>query len=73
MLLVVIGDYSRFPEVEIIGSTSANTVVPKLDSIFSRQGIPEMVHTDNGPPFQGEDFSSFSKDLGFKHRRITPL
>ena len=32
-----------------------------------------MVRTDNGPPFQGEDFSSFSKDLGFKHCRITPM
>ena len=33
-LLVVIDDYSRFPEVEIVNSTSAKTVIPKLDRIF---------------------------------------
>ena len=68
MLLVAIDDYSRFSEVEITGSTSAKTVVQILASIFSRQGIPETVYTDNGPPFQGEKFSSFCKDPGFKHR-----
>ena len=26
----------------------------------------------NGPPFQGEDFKTFSKVKGFEHRRITP-
>ena len=54
MMLVVIDDHRRFPEAEIIGSTSAKTMVQKFDSIFSRQGIPETVRTDNG-------VSSFSK------------
>ena len=39
-LLVLTDDYSRFPEVEIIKSTSAKTVIPNRDNIFSRQGIP---------------------------------
>ena len=39
----IMDDYSRFPEVEIFGSTSAKTVIPKLDSIFARQGIPVVV------------------------------
>ena len=34
LLLVVIDEFSRFPEVEIINSTSAKTVIPKLDNIF---------------------------------------
>ena len=29
--------------------------------------------SDNGPPFDGEEFSQFSIQLGFRHRRITPL
>ncbi|XP_014665040.1 PREDICTED: uncharacterized protein K02A2.6-like [Priapulus caudatus] len=73
MLLVVTDDYSRFPEVEIVLSTAAKTVIPKLDGIFSRQGIPEVVKSDNGPPFQGQDFASFAADLGFKHWKVTPL
>jgi len=71
--LVVIDEYSRFPEVEIVTSTSAKTVIPRLDAIFARQGIPAVVKTDNGPPFNGNEFKAFSDNLGFKHRRITPL
>ena len=72
-LLVVTDDFSRFPEVEILRSTSAKAVIPHLDSIFARQGIPEMVRTDNDPPFNSESFRMFATQLGFKHLRITPV
>ena len=49
-LLVVIDEY--IPEVEIVKSTSAKSVIPRLDAIFARQGIPNELKTDNGPPFQ---------------------
>lgn len=72
-LLVVTDDFSRFPEVEILRSTSAKAVIPHLDSIFARQGIPNIVRTDNGPPFNSEDFQKFATHFGFTHRRITPM
>nr|XP_006820046.1 PREDICTED: uncharacterized protein K02A2.6-like [Saccoglossus kowalevskii] len=50
-LLVVSDDYSRFPEVEVISSTSARTVIPRLDRIFSLLCTMLIVHTDNVPPF----------------------
>ena len=50
-VLVVIDDYSRFPEVDIVHSTSAKTVIPKLDRIFAAYGVPQVVKSDNGPPF----------------------
>ena len=53
-------DYSRFPEVEIVHSTSSNTVIPKLDAIFARQGIPSELRNDNGPPFNCGEFASFA-------------
>ena len=71
-LLVVTDDYSRFPVVEIVASTSARAVIPKLDQIFAVFGVPRTVRTDNGPPFNSEDFAKFSQYLGFKHRKITP-
>ena len=70
-LLVVTDDFSRYPEVEILRSTSAKAVIPHLDSIFARQGIPNVVRTDNGPPFNSEDFQKFATHFGFTHRRIT--
>ena len=71
-LIVVIDEYSRYPEVEILTTTSAKAAIPKLDAIFSRQGIPEILKSDNGPPFNSDEFENFANQLGFKHRKITP-
>ena len=72
-VLVIIDDHSRFPIVQIINSTAAKIVIPKLESVFSLFGIPSVVKTDNGPPFNGHEFAEFSVNLGFKHRKVTPL
>ena len=34
-------------------------------------GTPLKIKSDNGPPFNGEEFSNFSKIHGFKHRKLT--
>ena len=70
-LLVVLDEYSRFPEVEIVKSLSAQTVIPIFDKVFSSRGIPENLKTDNGSPFQSSEFRNFANDLGFQHQRIT--
>ncbi|XP_053380302.1 uncharacterized protein K02A2.6-like [Mercenaria mercenaria] len=72
-LLVLIDEYSRFPIVEIINSTSSKTVIPVLDKIFSEFGICEVLKSDNGPPMNGHEFAQFANYMGFKHRKITPL
>ena len=72
-LLVVTDDFSRYPEVAILRSTSAKAVIPHLYSIFARQGIPNVVRSDNRLPFNSEHFQKFATHLGFTHRRITPL
>ena len=71
-LLVVIDEFSRFPEVEIINSTSAKTDIPKLDIIFSRQSVPCVLKTNIGPPFNSSEFKQFVNYLGFKHRKVIP-
>ena len=45
---MVIDEYSRFPFVEILNSTSAHANIPQLDSILSLRGIPEVTISDNG-------------------------
>lgn len=32
-----------------------------------------MVKTDNGPPFNGQEFAAFTRHLNFRHQKITPL
>ena len=36
-ILVDIDDYSRYPEIETLHSTSARATIPKLGAIFARQ------------------------------------
>src|SRR5664279_966221 len=73
MLMVVIDDYTRYPVVEVINSTSANTVIATLDRILSLFSIPTEIRTDNGPPFNSEQFKQYATLMGFHHRRVTPL
>ena len=56
-----------------MNSTSSATIIPKLDCIFARQGIPETLKTDNSPTFNGRELAQFANHLGFHHRKITPL
>ena len=42
-LLVAIDRYSRYPEVEVVRSTKASTVIPKLDQMFARHGISTII------------------------------
>lgn len=72
-LLLVIDDFSRFPFVEPVSSTSASAVIPKLDQLFATFGTPRVVKSDNGPPFNGDEFAKFARVLGFRHRKVTPL
>ena len=72
-LLVVIDTYSKFPEVEIVKSTSAKACIPKLDRIFATHGIPRKIRTDNGPPFNGDEFKRYMEVLGIEWKTSTPL
>ena len=70
--LVIIDEYSRYPEIKIVRSTSASTNIPKFKEIFANHGVPQVLKSDNGPPFNSEEFQKFSEEQGFYHRRITP-
>lgn len=73
ILFVITDEYSRYPVVEIIKSDSASTVIPVLDKVISIFGIPKVIKTDNGPPFNSHAFRQYAENTGFEHRRVTPL
>ena len=41
--------------------------------IFATYGIPRKIQSDNGPPFNSEDFRRFAEEEGFNHETVTPL
>ena len=71
--LIVAYDYSRYPVVEIVSTTSAAAVIPRLDNIFSMFGIPEKFKSDDSPPFQSREFAEYARTQGFRHRKFTPF
>ena len=71
-LLLITDDYSRYPMVEKVKSTVVTTVIPRLDKVFSEFGGPDVEKSDNGPPFNNKEFTAFTDDLSFKHRKVTP-
>ena len=71
-LLVVIDEYSRFVVVEEVLSKSAMSIIPILHKIFSTFGIPVVLKSDNGPPFNSQEFENMCQFFGIMHRLITP-
>ena len=72
MYLVVVDAHSKWPEVIEMNSTAAASTIQVLRDLFARFGLPEQTVSDNGPPFNSQDFASFMKSNGIKHIRSTP-
>ena len=72
-LFVIVDEYSRFPVVEIVNNLSAEKIIPVVDKVFSTFSYPVQVKTDNGTPFQSQQWSDFCEFNNIHHRSITPL
>ncbi len=71
-LMMVVDEMSRFPVVREVKTTAAEYVCPALHETFAMLGIPSVLKTDNGPPFNGANFGKFCAHMGIQHRKITP-
>ena len=52
MFLIIVDAHSKWPEVEIMSSTTSTQTIDRLRTIFARYGVPAQVVTDNGPQFK---------------------
>ncbi|KAJ1092640.1 hypothetical protein NDU88_005750 [Pleurodeles waltl] len=68
-ILIVMDDYSRYPEVEIITKTE---VIPKTEKIMATHGLFGELLADNAPLFNSHEWAKFLQTQNVKHRRITP-
>ncbi|KAJ1126037.1 hypothetical protein NDU88_004450 [Pleurodeles waltl] len=71
-MLVVENDYSRYPEVEIVHSTSVGAVIPKMKKLMATHGLFGEVRTDNRPPFNSREWAEFLRSRNTRHRLLTP-
>ena len=63
--LVTVDYYSDYFELDHMTSTNSEAVIKRLKRHFSGHGIPIIVQSDNGPPFNSSMFADFAKDYQF--------
>ena len=51
MFLIIVDTHSKWPEVIVMPSTTSQTTIETLQTLFSRYDLPEQVVSDNGPQF----------------------
>ena len=69
---VLICDYfSKFPFL-YRAKTSFWSLRDRLIDLFSIEGYPDEILSDNGPPFQSKEFAKFLSGLGIKHTTSSP-
>ena len=71
-LHVLVDQYSKYPEVDIVKSTSFKKLEPCLDRILATHGIPEEITSDNGSPYFGGEMNDYARKMGFNHHRVIP-
>ena len=67
---------SKWPEVSVFlrnQATNAEGVISAMEKLFAVHGIPDIIRTDNGPPFNSNAYKQFSRRFGFQTQKVTPL
>lgn len=72
MLLIATDAHSKWPEVQVMSSTTTSKTIEVLRELFTRYGLPEQLVSDNGPQFVSDYFRSFLMSNEVKHSR-SPL
>ena len=67
--MVVVDDFSKWPEVKFTATCEAKHVIEFLEDIFNREGLPLKIRSDNGAQFISEAFKEFLRDNGIQHVR----
>jgi len=69
---VLVDRFSRFLLLRSLSNVKGPTVIAALENICSEFGFMAVLKSDNGPPFNGFEFSNWCERAGIKHRKITP-
>lgn len=73
MLLVVVDGHSKWPEVAIMKSVTADKTIEKIGEMFSRFGCPSQLVSDNGPQLVSKDMTVFLQANGVQHIKSAPF
>ncbi|XP_062545329.1 uncharacterized protein K02A2.6-like isoform X1 [Armigeres subalbatus] len=73
VFLLVVDSNSKWLELEFMSKgTDSKKVIKKFTAIFARFGLPDVVVTDGGPPFNSFPFIKFLENQGIKVMKSPP-
>ncbi|CAC5415741.1 Uncharacterized protein K02A2.6 [Mytilus coruscus] len=72
MFLIMVDTHSKWPEVIKMKNITSESTINVLRTIFSRNGMPSRIVSDNGPQFTSQEFENFMQLNGIKHTRSAP-
>ncbi|XP_062557624.1 uncharacterized protein K02A2.6-like [Armigeres subalbatus] len=72
-ILVLVDYRSRYVIAKPVRSTSFTHTRKILDEIFEKEGYPQTIKSDNGPPFNGDECKMYCSERGINATFSTPL
>lgn len=72
-ILVIVDYRSRYIIAKPVRSSSFEHTKKVLEEVFEREGYPQNMKSDNGPPFNGDDYKQYCLDRGINTIYSTPL
>ena len=70
--LIVADYFSKFPYVFSVASAHHFKTINHLRELFIAEGVPTIVMSNNGPPFNGDVFKRFACEFDFIHTTSSP-
>ena len=70
--LLVIDYFSKFIFVEKVTTTTAQSTINQFRNIFATEGAPQVLITDNGPPFNSSELRRFCQEWNLEHYTSSP-
>ena len=64
--LCTVDYYSGYFEVDHLERKTAKSIITRLKRHFSNHGIPNLFQSDNGPPFESQEFRDFAAAYEFE-------
>lgn len=72
-ILVIVDYRSRYIIAKPVKSTSFENTRRVLDAVFEKEGFPQSIKSDNGPPFNGDEYKQYCIERGINVIFSTPL
>ncbi|XP_058024044.1 uncharacterized protein K02A2.6-like, partial [Ahaetulla prasina] len=71
--LIAVDAYSKWLEIILMKSTTAEAVISVLRHLFVTHGLPDTLVSDNGPQFTATQFEGYLAEEGIRHVLSAPF